>query len=116
MPTLAFANFSFKSVQPSGDSESNNAIVVQQYIVANSPIPDGTIFTQSFRMKLYWNDSFFWQETHNEKWWCLECTVSLSIQTTSSSFLSVSKLNFVDSSYNLKMQRVIFGRWTRRGL
>ena len=27
-----------------------------------------------FMLRLYWQSSYFWQETHAETWWCLECT------------------------------------------
>lgn len=27
-----------------------------------------------FKLRLYWHPSFFWQETHDEAWWCMECT------------------------------------------
>lgn len=27
-----------------------------------------------FMLRLYWQRSYFWQETHRETWWCLECT------------------------------------------
>ena len=26
-----------------------------------------------FRLKLYWEDGYFWQEKTNEKWWCMAC-------------------------------------------
>jgi len=28
----------------------------------------------SFMLRLYWSIDYFWQETKNEAWWCLECT------------------------------------------
>lgn len=28
----------------------------------------------SFMLRLYWQSSYYWQETHSETWWCLECT------------------------------------------
>ena len=27
-----------------------------------------------FKLRLYWHPSYFWQETHDEAWWCMECT------------------------------------------
>lgn len=27
-----------------------------------------------FQLRLYWHQNFFWQETHEETWWCMECT------------------------------------------
>jgi hypothetical protein len=28
----------------------------------------------SFQLRLYWESKYFWQETHRETWWCMECT------------------------------------------
>ncbi|CAJ1933102.1 unnamed protein product [Cylindrotheca closterium] len=40
--------------------------------------PSLSLTTQSssggFMLRLYWQSSYFWQETHAETWWCLECT------------------------------------------
>ncbi|KAL3929009.1 MAG: hypothetical protein SGBAC_012395, partial [Bacillariaceae sp.] len=33
-----------------------------------APPPDN-----SFKIRLYWDPSYFWQETKEEAWWCLEC-------------------------------------------
>lgn len=30
--------------------------------------------SDSFMLRLYWQSSYFWQETYEETWWCLECT------------------------------------------
>ena len=27
-----------------------------------------------FQLRLYWESSYFWQETHRETWWCMQCT------------------------------------------
>jgi hypothetical protein len=27
----------------------------------------------AFRLRLYWEKGYFWQETHVEFWWCMEC-------------------------------------------
>jgi hypothetical protein len=26
-----------------------------------------------FRIRLYWQEDYFWQETYDESWWCMEC-------------------------------------------
>jgi len=26
-----------------------------------------------FRLKLYWEEGYYWQESTNEKWWCMSC-------------------------------------------
>jgi hypothetical protein len=33
------------------------------------PEPD----VDSFRLRLYWEKGYFWQETNDEFWWCMEC-------------------------------------------
>lgn len=29
--------------------------------------------SNGFRLKMYWEPSYFWQETHRETFWCLQC-------------------------------------------
>jgi hypothetical protein len=36
------------------------------------PTPQPT--PSSFQLRLYWESDYFWQETHQETWWCMECT------------------------------------------
>ena len=26
-----------------------------------------------FRLKLYWRDGYYWQESRKETWWCMSC-------------------------------------------
>jgi hypothetical protein len=39
------------------------------------PTPQLTSSSQgSFQLRLYWDSTYFWQETNREVWWCMECT------------------------------------------
>jgi len=29
--------------------------------------------TSIFRLRLYWQRGYYWQESYSEKWWCMEC-------------------------------------------
>eukprot|EP00980_Cylindrotheca_fusiformis_P010554 scaffold2334_cov118-Cylindrotheca_fusiformis.AAC.26 len=41
-----------------------------------SPTPEPTSWDSgyAFKLRLYWSPDYFWQETYDESWWCMECT------------------------------------------
>jgi len=38
------------------------------------PTPRPTM--SNFRLRLYWNRNYYWQETRKETWWCMQCSGS----------------------------------------
>jgi len=55
----------------------NNNDNLDTHSVATTPKPVG-----GFRLRLYWEKGYRWQESSREKWWCMECRGSCSSGTS----------------------------------
>jgi hypothetical protein len=43
----------------------------QEVVVAQAVVPDDYI--GGFRLRLYWEEGYNWQDSSGEKFWCMEC-------------------------------------------
>ncbi len=43
----------------------------QEVVVAQAVVPDNYI--GGFRLRLYWEEGYNWQDSSGEKFWCMEC-------------------------------------------
>jgi hypothetical protein len=79
----------FPSLQPSGKPSSQPSFrptraptTSPTFHPTSSPtrelVPDGL----NFRLKMYWERWFFWQEEYDERRWCLECTTCEQLTTS----------------------------------
>ncbi len=59
--------------EPKEEPEMQNAAQVQ-----NTPSGSSTKPTRPFRLRLYWQRGYNWQNSSSEKWWCAECTGNCS--------------------------------------
>ena len=47
--------------------------IVPTLLPTFSPTPAPNSISEKFRLRLYWNKSYFWQETRKETFWCWQC-------------------------------------------
>lgn len=82
------------------EPEQQQQTVGQVHNTASGPI---TKPTTPFRLRLYWQRGYNWQNSSSEKWWCAECTGSCS----SGSRLQLGKCSQTNTQKWLAVEKTI---------
>ncbi|KAL3794404.1 hypothetical protein HJC23_012941 [Cyclotella cryptica] len=66
-------NTSFPTYSPTSDVEFPTFSPTSFNDVPQKTLPIKRSMEGSFRLKLYWEEGYFWQEKTDERWWCMSC-------------------------------------------
>lgn len=72
-PTTSSDNTSFPTYSPTLDVEIPTFMPTPFNDVSQKTLPIKRSMGPSFRLKLYWEEGYFWQEKTEERWWCMSC-------------------------------------------